>query len=270
MAQLKRTRVRPDTATVYARAGHIGTSLAEMLDRANQFNMSWWHDDFFGDEIMGSGATPGMYQIETGTDGAINIEDATATNGEVVLRASNGSGSDNERGGVAMGLNFRADQNPVMYARIKIDAITTAKVEVGWTDAVDDAGAVNDLGGNTFTASDAALWAFDTDDTAYWQFAAADSGTAITKIENENAPVAATYETLMVQLEQSSSTVAAARGLRFNADGILIEDTGFQAAAITANVDLTPWVFVQLRTGSIDRNVTMDMWGAYQRRTNSA
>jgi hypothetical protein len=259
----QRTDILPTSRMLQSRRGRIGNSIEQYLDRQS-LDMVWHHDDFLGDEILGSGSSPGMYQIVTGSDGALTIEDATHTNGVAVLRASNGNGSDNEYGGLAMGLNWRGEQNAVCYARIQLDAVATTKVEFGFTDAVGDAGAVNSLASNSFTATDAAVWVFDTDDTANFQFAAADGGTAITKIEGGNAFAATTWYTLMVQLEGGR-----ARGLRFNAAGGLVEDTGFQPAAISDDVDLTPWLFVQLRTGTLDRNVSIDHWGAYQRRSSS-
>lgn len=251
--------------TLRSRRGRIGNYLEEFLEVGiGSLDVTRHFDDFLGDEIQGSGGTPGMYQIATGVDGALNIEDATVTNGEAMLRASNGNGSDNEYGGLSMGLNWRGEQNAVFVTRLKIDTLATVKVEIGFTDAVDDAGAVNVLATPSFTAADSTGWILDTDDTAYWQYFGVDSGTGITKVENANAPVADTYETFVVALRDTNS-----RGLRLDANGHVVEDTGWQSAAVTAGVDLTPWIFVQLRTGTLDRNVTIDYWGAWQRRSAS-
>ena len=217
----------------------------------NTWDMVHYFDDFLGDEIRGSGATPGVYEVNTGSDGAINIL-ADQTNGVAEIRASDGAGSDNEYCGIALPeLGFTANRNAV-------------KVEVGFTDVTTDNGAVNVLATPNATASDSALWVFDTDDTAYWQNVGIKNGTVATKIEDGLAPVADTFETLIVALRDTN-----AKFLRLDANGNLTYESAWMTDAITAADKLSPWIFIQLRTGSIDRNLKVDFIDVRQRRTTS-
>ena len=64
--------------TLRSRRGRIGNYLEEFLEVGiGSLDVTRHFDDFLGDEIQGSGGTPGMYQIQTGSDGALTIEDAT-------------------------------------------------------------------------------------------------------------------------------------------------------------------------------------------------
>jgi hypothetical protein len=233
-------------------------------------NLTWdvvqYFDDFLGDEIRGSGATPGIYEIKTGVDGAINIL-ANQPNGVAELRASNGAGSDNEYGGVSLPeLAFTGNRDAVMAVRLAIDAITTVKVEVGFTDATDDVGAVNDKTADpqTFTANNAAVWILDTDHNVYWEGMGVKAGTAATTVEAAISPVAATFETLVVVLRDDN-----AKYIRLNSDGLKTYESDWQTSAITAASQVVPWVFVQLRAGA-DRNVSIDFIDVRGRRVKRA
>jgi len=227
-------------------------------------DMVHWWDDFLGDTVRGDATSPGVYEIVTGVDGAINILADQAT-GVAELRASNGNGADNEYGGLSLPeLAWTGSRNAVMAARIAIDAITTVKVEVGFTDVTTDAGAVNALATPTFTANDAVVWVFDVDDTSYWQCAGTQAGTPATKIEPTIAPTAGAFETLEVVLRGTN-----AKFLRYDTNGYKTYESAWMTSAVTAATALVPWVFVQLRTGTIDRNVQIDYLDVYQRRTTS-
>jgi len=230
----------------------------------NTWDVVHYFDDFLGDEIRGSGATPGTYELNTGDDGVLSVL-ADQTNGVAELSASTGAGGDNEYAFIALPeLNWTGAQNAVMAVRLNIDAITTVKIEVGFTDVTTDNGAVNVLATPTGTADDCALWVFDTDDTAYWQCFGNKAGTEATKIEDGLAPVADTFETLIVALRDTN-----AKFLRLDANGNLTYESAWMTDAITAADKLVPWVGLQLRTGSIDRNLNIDYIDVRQRRTTS-
>ena len=224
----------------------------------NTWDVVHHFDDFLGDTVSGT------YETNTGDDGAINIL-ADQTNGVAEIRASDGAGGDNEYAFISLPeLNWTAQQNAVMACRLAIDTITTVKVEVGFTDVTTDNGAVNVLATPTGTADDCAVWVFDTDDTAYWQCFGNKAGTEATKIEDGLAPVAGTFETLIVALRDTN-----AKFLRLDANGYLTYESAWMTDAITAADKLVPWVGIQLRTGSIDRNLQVDYIDVRQRRTTS-
>ena len=229
----------------------------------NTWDMVQYFDDFLGDEIRGSDATPGTYEINTGDDGTFTIL-ADQTNGGAELSASTGAGSSGEYGFIALPeLNWTAQQNAVLAVRVNIDAITTVKMEIGFTDVTTDNGIVNSLASNTGTASDAACWVFDTSDNAYWQCFGVKAGTAATKIEDQLAPVADTFETMIVALRDTN-----ARFLRLDANGRLTYESAWMPDAITAADKLVPWVGVQLR-GTADRHMRIDFIDVRQRRSTS-
>jgi hypothetical protein len=230
----------------------------------NTWDIVHYFDDFLGDEIRGSGATPGTYELNTGSDGVLSVL-ADQTNGVAELSASTGAGADDEYAFISLPeLNWTAQQNAVIAVRLNIDAITTVKMEVGFTDVTTDNGAVNVLATPTGTADDCAVWVFDTDDTAYWQCFGNKAGTEATKIEDGLAPVAATFETMVVALRDTN-----ARFMRLDANGRLTYQSAWMTDAITAADKLVPWVGLQLRTGSIDRNLNIDFIDVRQRRSTS-
>jgi hypothetical protein len=223
-----------------------------------------YFDDFLGDEIRGSGATPGLYEVKTGSDGAINIL-ADQPNGIAEIRASDGAGSDNEYGGISLPeLAFTGDRQAVMAVRLAIDTITTVKVEVGFTDSTADAGAVNVKATPTNTATDAAVWILDTDDNVYWEGVGIQNNTEATTVEAAISPTAATFETLIVALHGTN-----AKYIRLDSNGHKTFESAWQTSAITAATQLVPWIFVQNRANSIDRNLQIDFIDVRARRTTS-
>lgn len=221
-----------------------------------------FRDEFWGDEIRGSGGTPGMYEVVTGSDGAINIL-ANQPNGVAEIRASNGDGGDNEYAGISLPeLAFTGNRNAVFAARVAIDTITTVKVEIGFTDVTTDAGGVNVKATPSFTANDFVGWVLDTDDNANWEGLGVAATTAVTTHEAAIAPTAATFETMIVALRDSN-----ARFVRLNTSGLMTHDSGWLPSFVTSTVALVPWLFIQLRTGTIDRNLQVDFVDVRARRT---
>lgn len=219
-----------------------------------------YFDDFLGDTIAGDATSPGLYEVVTGVDGAINIL-ADQACGVAEIRASNGTGADGEYAGISLPeLAWTGSRHAVIAARIAIDTITNVKVEVGFTDVTTDAGAVNALATPSFTSGDCAVWVMDTSDTLAWQCVG--SGTT-TKIEPGVAPVGAVFETMEVILQDTS-----AKFRRYDTNGYLLYESVWLDDAITAATQLVPWIFVQLRAGG-DRNVQLDYLDVYQRRTTS-
>ncbi len=235
-------------------------------------------DDFLGDKIQGSetgGATQasGIYEINTGVDGAINIL-ADQPNGVAELRASDGAGANDEYAGLSLPeLAFTGQRSAVMAVRLAIDTTTTYKVEVGFVDATTHNGAVNDLGANSATATDAAVWVVDTDDGGNWQNFGVEGGTTATKIEDGLSPTAGTFETLVVALREYDevNSRAAAKFLRLDANGNLTYESVWMretdvSGALSSTAAMIPWVFVQVRD-AVDRNVQIDFIDVRARRT---
>lgn len=216
--------------------------------------------DFHGDALDAV-----LSAVVTGVDGVLAIV-ADSINGEATLTASADAG-DNEYGATNVygQLAYDGDHNPVLAVRLKIDDITVSKIEVGFTDDINDAGAALVLATPTATADDCAIWVRDTDDVgnSAWQaFSCIAAGTPQKEETNTVSPVNATYQTLIVGLQGTDAYFA-----------ILDENNGLVsgpyviAAAITSTDKLTPWVFVQNRDGTATHTLTIDTIDIRQRRT---
>ena len=213
-------------------------------------------DDFVGDVLSVEWRT-----ADTGSGSSADAVISAGANGTIVMVTGT---ADNGYSALSRELNFQGQLNCVMAARIKVDDIAAVKMEIGFTDAHDDAGAVNTMATYATTATDWVGWVFDTDDTAYWQATGVDTNTEATKIEDSLAPVAATYETLIVALEDTT-----AHFYRLDANGYQTYRSAPMTGACTKDVSLTPWVFVQSRESSDSKTLTVDYIKAWQRRTAS-
>ena len=213
-------------------------------------------DDFVGDVLSVEWRT-----ADTGSGSSADAVISAGANGTIVMVTGT---ADNGYSALSRELNFQGQLNCVMAARIKVDDIAAVKMEIGFTDAHDDAGAVNTMATYATTATDWVGWVFDTDDTAYWQATGVDTNTEATKIEDGHAPVAATYETLIVALEDTT-----AHFYRLDANGYQTYRSAPMTGACTKDVSLTPWVFVQSRESSDSKTLTVDYIKAWQRRTAS-
>jgi hypothetical protein len=213
-------------------------------------------DDFIGDVLSVEWQT-----ADTGSGSSADAVVSAAANGTVVMVTGT---ADNGYSAISRELNFQGQLNCVMAARIAINDIAAVKMEIGFTDAHDDAGAVNTLASYSTTATDWVGWIFDTDDTAYWQATGVDSNTEATKIEPSIAPVNDTFETLIVALEDTT-----AHFYRLDSNGYQTYRSAPMTGACSKDVSLTPWVFVQSRESSDSKTLTVDYIKAWQRRTAS-
>lgn len=216
-----------------------------------------WDDDFM------SGALDTGYQSTA--SGAASVAAAISTgaaNGAILLDAGT---ADNGRSDLSLGLHFQGQLNAVIAARVQLSAITSVKLEVGFTDVVSgtDAGAVATKATPTFNATNCAVWVLDTDDNAFWEGVAAEAGAAATTVEAAISPTAATYEWLIVALKDDD-----ARYIRLNANGLMTYESAWQVNAITLTTLLTPWIFVQNRSAT-QRTALIDRLMVWQRRTTS-
>ena len=215
-------------------------------------------DDFQGDTLNGlyqstaSGATSAAAAISTGVvNGAILLDAGDANSGRCDL---------------SWGLHYQAQLNAIYIARFSINTLTTRKFEIGFTDVISgtDAGAVNVKATPTFTADNACVLVYDTNDDTRLTLAGVKATVAATVADFSLALSAATYYYFGVALIGESDQ---AIGFVLNADGGLLEEQRI-TAPITVTTLLTPWLFVQNRAGNAG-SMTLDWHRAYQRRTTT-
>jgi hypothetical protein len=136
--------------------------------------------------------------------------------------------------------------------RIKASAVTTLALAVGLTDAKQETNLLPaSLSTTTFTttASDAALWLYDTDATTdVWRGIGVKADTDITTKPTGAAPGAATYETLGIGVSSDGTAY-------WYQNGNLV---GSSANAVTAATLLCPYVGAANRTAGASRNVDVD------------
>jgi len=242
----------------------------------NTMDMVSWEADFLGDalptELQSTAASGAVLSITGGVNGLATI----------VTQASNDAYAD-----TTLGPDFQAQCMCVMAARVKIDAITDTKMEVGFSDAASgtDAGAVllNGAVAGTYTANatDMAVWAFDTDSANdVWHYVATDNGTSgiggnpvSTSSYQSGAPVADTFETFVVALEGTRSagttdawtSASTAHFYRFDNNGYQVDKQTLTTGP-TSNTLLTPHINVTTRNGTAN-TLTIDFLKVWQRRT---
>ena len=250
----------------YRRAG-VGFKREQSLYPSVHINS--WHDDFIGDVLDLKWTT-----TSAGASASAVIVAGTL-NG--ILRLA--SGSDDEAGAFATtGLQWKGDLNCIMQARVKVNAITDGKFEIGWADALSyntDDGVVNVLSSQgSGNASDYAVAIMDTDDTGPTnvplQFVNAKASTETTKLEPATVTFAAgEYLTITVALrgDEVKYTVA------MDADDVSTDGTeepyyesDWVENGIEGGTLLTPWLYSQTRNAGSTKNLDIDYLRVWQSR----
>ncbi len=162
-----------------------------------------------------------------------------------------------------MGAQYKGANSCVTWARIKLDSVDAVHVEVGFIDDDSDGGASNSLSGATTNSHDCAVWVYDTDDSGalYWQGVHSSNSQSASKVEPAVfLPVLATYEWLGVALNGKE-----VKFMHMDAAGTPDYESAWQSTGITATDSLSPWIFVQARSGT-EILLDIDYWTAWQRR----
>ena len=210
----------------------------------------------FGTRVIGTGSAAVTGTVASTVNGICRLTTGTTNNGYAGIFPNTDA--------TLEGAAFLGNNSAVMWARVCLSAITNAKMEVGFTDADDDNGAVSTLATPTCTADDCAVWCFDTSDTGnpQWQgvYRRA-AGTAVAIEPDLVDIVAATYEWLGVALLGDK-----VKFMHADQYGNPDYESAWYATAITATDALVPWIFAQTRS-TTSKSGDVDYMIAYQRRT---
>jgi len=241
-------------------------TLGNMRARGTLFDFLNWHspqtfrheDHFLGDIAIAT-REPGYTTASNGTSSAVPVLTAAGAGGTVEFVTGT---DDNGYSALYTGsANWTADNNPRMCAIFKSSAITGVKIEIGFTDATGDAGAINALDTPTATADDCVCAIFDTDATEdNWQFAGARATTAWSIATVDQAPVADTYQLITVALDRINLGTDNVMARMFIGNKCVATKTLDAIANTTA---LFPYVFYQCRAGSASRTGTLDYFAAW-------
>lgn len=206
-------------------------------------------DDFLGKAI---GAT---WDLQKGSDGAtVNFAFNAQIGGAVRATTGAGAGVSYAANGVQIdhALNWRAQNgNLVFETKVKLSAITTIALYVGFTDQLATLEMPMTLSGGTLTttATDAVGFLFDTAATAAtYKICGVANDVDATFQDIGVAPTAATYETLRVEVTAGGSALFFRNGVQV---GSLV------AGAVTPSIPLTPVVACFTRSAA-SANVDLD------------
>ena len=173
--------------------GQLGRQRESNLWIPSSFDYDVFEDKFWGDALLTeypaaktNGVSAAVTFTEHNANGYLDFISGTADNGYA---------------GQGMGLQFTGDRGVLGEFIIKTPAtITTMKIEVGFSDADDDAGAINVKATPSFTATDCAVFVVDTDHDANIAFITAKGGSG-TATQDIQALAASTTYRLGVRIE---------------------------------------------------------------------
>lgn len=153
---------------------------------------------------------------------------------------------DNGYAGQAFGLFWKGDNGIYFTSEQALDTLTTAKIEVGLTDATADAGAVNGKAAATGTADDFTVLVFDTDDnTEVDLLSELDNGGPAANAEDVHALVAGANFLTEFRMQNDACSVFV--------NGDHVGDGSHQGGDL-----VTPWWFAQSRNSSASRIFTVE------------
>lgn len=154
---------------------------------------------------------------------------------------------DNGYAGQGFGLFWKGDNGIYFQSIQALDTITSSKIEVGLTDAVDDAGAVNAKTTPTATADDFCVVVRDTDhNTSFDLISGLDATPASNATGIYTLAAATNFNVEMRSMVDSVSVFI---------NNALVGAGSMQGGDLT-----TPWVFCQARAGSASRILTVEWW----------
>lgn len=211
-------------------------------------------DDFEGDVVADQwNFTEGT--DNTTSDGAINA----ALNGEFLLTAGDSAGTvAADYSQLNRELNWQGQQDLWFAARIKLASIASVSAFIGFSDTKALEGPIySAASANTLTsdATDAVGFMFDTSMAAanWWAVGVANDVDA-TAQNLGVAPVAATYETLAIQLRMNPVTNVVTAIFYRNGQPI----GSPMASACRHNISLTPHFGIRPRTAVAGKTLTID------------
>lgn len=195
-----------DDSVVAARGLRVGPFPKQFLQPSPLHVVMF--DDFDGAAILGT------WGVNKGSDGgAANFAINAALNGTIRATTGAGAGASMAVNGVQVSghLNFEADSTGLEFGcRVKMAAITTAAIFVGFTNQVaalqmpiNGAG-----GGDTFTnnAADAVGFLFDTTMTTQKWWGVGSKASVSAAGQNSGfAPVAGTYDDMYIQVDANGN-----------------------------------------------------------------
>ena len=257
-------RIVTDLSDVRLRSG-MGAAITADFLQMNSFDICKWEDDFLSGVLTSSVYTTAATGSGSAVAAAVLAPSASA-NEWGNIRLTTGTTNDGVSS-MSLPLQCQGDYNAVMAIRYRISAIANVKIEIGFRDSVaSTTGTVNALDTPSFSASNGCCWVFDTDATVdTWaaegvKATSAATGVTLATTAGGAAPVADTYQTMVVALMEDNAYFS-----RYSADGRKQGDTIMLTDCNTGSVNLAPAVFVQTRN-TTSKNLDVDFFKMWQLR----
>lgn len=195
-------------------------------------------DDFVGDTLD---ANSWSSQADAGaTAAAINVQSGGAA------RLTTGTTS-GDRADLAGEVVWNPGKALRMEARVKISAITSARINIGLSDAKTETHLAILQSGTTITsaATDGVFWFFDTDSTNdNWHAIGVKADVDTAASNSSIAPVAATFQTFRIDIDTDGNAVCSILDDSQPYSGAVLYST-YLANACTSSVLLTPYIGVE-------------------------
>jgi len=257
-------RIVTDLSDVRLRSG-MGAAITADFLQMNSFDICKWEDDFLSGVLTSSVYTTAATGSGSAVAAAVLAPSASA-NEWGNIRLTTGTTNDGVSS-MSLPLQCQGDYNAVMAIRYRISAIANVKIEIGFRDSVaSTTGTVNALDTPSFSASNGCCWVFDTDATVdTWaaegvKATSAATGVTLATTAGGAAPVADTYQTMVVALMEDNAYFD-----RYSADGRKQGATIMLTDCNTGSVNLAPSVFVQTRN-TTSKNLDVDFFKMWQLR----
>lgn len=226
--------------TAFSRSAVPESVKAMLVLHGNPEYVSYW-DDFVGDS---AGTWPADanwgYPATVGT----NTEVIALAGGEGGTLTLTTAGSSGDSAGQGLGLHWKGDNGVYYAARCKLDDTTSAKFEIGLTDSVADDGAVDTKATPTFTATDCAVFVYDTTDDTEVTFVS--NGGSVDGAADATDFTLANDTYFIVEIVIQNDTAAG------YINGQLIGSGNIEGGNL-----LSPWLYVETLTGAT-RTLTCD------------
>ena len=219
----------------------------------NAFEFKHWEDNFEGDQLKAeypaaktNGASAAVTFTEHNAQGFLDLVTGTANDGYA---------------GQGVGLQWTGDRGMLAEFLFTTPAsLADFKLEVGVSDADDDAGAVATKSATppTATATDFAVLCYDVDDDSLLTLIHAKTGTVAAVETGFTLQVSTVY---YVAIRVTGDNVQATiRGLSGTPGAEVTVANATAAAGIEGGSALTPWFFAQARAGSASKTVPLHKW----------
>ena len=162
-----------------------------------------------------------------------------------LMTLTSGTDDNGYAGQMLPGLFWNGDNGVYMQSQMSLDVLTTVKIEAGFTDASDDAGAMLVKATPTSTATECTVICFDTDDNTQLDVMSSNGDTAAADAENIHTLVAATD--IMTEFRVQN-----------NLSSVFLNGLQKGGSAIEGGTSIAPWFFVQSRAGAASRVLTVN------------